>query len=259
TLLPAAPWTPRSLPRKVNARSYSMVETYTPFFLTDGGSLSRSAAVNAGQDQLTWVPRETASGSLEFVREAFASGAMLAGPLAARLEVESSNTNLQLLVEVLDRAPLGTTARISHGSILGSLRKKDPAKSWADANGLPIRPYLALNEEQPLTPNAATQLDVPLWPTVWSIEPGHRVVVRISIHAASAECSAAIGTPPVGCNLTAPMQATLPGGVYKLHRSPALRSLVNLPLLPYGSLPTSKSAVSPTGGGLSVQPLPIDW
>jgi hypothetical protein len=183
------------------------------------------------------------------------NGALLAGPIAARLEVTSSNTNLQLSVDLFDQAPDGTRAKITHGSILGSLRRTDPQKSWTDAAGLPIRPYLTLDQDEPLTPGAAVLFDVPLWPTVWSIEPGHRIVVRIATQPRSEDCGALIALP-VGCNLTGPMLATLPGGVYTLGLGSA--SLVNLPLLDHGDLTTADGAISPTAPAMAPT-LPVDW
>ena len=242
--------------RWINASSYPLVETYTPLFLADAGMLSRSAADGDGRDELMWAAPGDPIDSIEYASEPFADGAMLAGPMAARLEVTSSNRNLQLVVDIFDRAPDGTMAPISHGSILGSLRRMDAEKSWMDDSALPIRPYLTLEEDQPLTPGQPTRLDVPLWPSVWSIEPGHSVVVRISTQARTEDCMALIGIP-VGCNLTAPMLDTLPGGVYTLHRGGELSSLVNLPLLAYGDLTTADSAMSPTGGGEFL--LPIEW
>ena len=252
--------------RWINASTYPLVETYTQFFLAEDGTLSRSAADGDGQGELTWAAPGDPIDSVEYATEPFADGAMLAGSMATRLEVTSSNSNLQLLIEIFDRAPDGTTARLSHGSILGSLRRMDAEKSWMDENGFPIRPYLTLDKDEPLTPGEPTRLDVPLWPTVWVIEPGHSIVVRISTQADARNCVASIGTPPVGCNLTSPMLETLPGGVYTLHRGGELSSLVNLPLLAYGELTTAESAVSPTGGAAGLiptggveLPLPIDW
>ena len=243
--------------RWINASTYPLVETYTQFFLAENGTLLRSAPDGDGQDELTWAAPGDPIDSVEYATEPFADGAMLANPMAARLNVTASNSNLQLLIEIFDRAPDGTTARISHGSILGSLRRLDVEKSWMDEHGFPIRPYLALDEDEPLTPGEPTRLDVPLWPSVWSIEPGHSIVVRISTQVDARNCMASIGTPPVGCNLTDPMLETLPGGVYSLHRGGELSSLVNLPLLAYGDLTTAESAISPTGGG--ELPLPMEW
>jgi predicted acyl esterase len=252
--------------RWVNASMYPLVETYTPFFLAEAGKLSRSAADGEGRDELMWAAPGEPIDSIEYATEPFADGAMLAGPMAARLEVTSSNSNLQLLIEIFDRAPDGTTTPISHGSILGSLRRMDAEKSWLDENGLPTRPYLSLDEDEPLTPGRPTRLDVPLRPSLWSIEPEHSIVVRISTQVDPQACSALIGSAPFGCNLTNPMLETLPGGVYQLHRDSKLSSLISLPLLGYGELTTAESAVSPTNGFGSPIPtgedkpaLPIDW
>ena len=137
-----------------------------------------------------------------------------------------SNTNLQLFVEVFDRPPAGALARIGLGSIIGALRRTDPEKSWADENGLPVRPFLALDEDRPVTPGEQAELVVPLGPTVRSIEPGHRIVVRISAHPPDDECLGVI-TPPVGCYPTEPMLATLPGGMYEVHLGGERGSLIS--------------------------------
>ena len=241
--------------RWVNSGSYPLVENYTPFYFADSGTLSRSAGDGTGSDRITWAAPGLAFEFIEYLSEAFAEGAMLAGSIAARLEVTSSNTNLQLSVDIFDQAPDGSRAKITHGSILGSLRRTDPTKSWTGENGLPMRPYLTLDQDEPLTPGAPVLLDVPLWPTVWSIEPGHRIVVRIATQPRPEDCSALIGVP-VGCNLTQPMLDTLPGGVYTLSRGSA--SLVNLPLLGHGDLSTAESAVSPTAPP-QAPTLPVDW
>jgi predicted acyl esterase len=192
---------------------------------------------------------------------------MLAGPLAARLEATSSNRNLQLVIDIFDRAASGSMAKISRGSILGSLRRTDAEKSWTDDNGLPVRPHLTLDEYQPLTPGEPTRFDVPLWPSVWSIEAGHSIVVRISTQPRSEDCGELLGVP-VGCNPTPSMLDTLAGGVYTLHRGADRSSLVSLPLLEHGALTSADSAVSPTGRvtdplamalGSVEYPLPIDW
>jgi predicted acyl esterase len=242
--------------RWIDAKCYPLVETYTPLFLASGGKLARSAEVSAGQDMLTWVAPGDTSGTIEYASEPFADGTMLAGPLAAQLQVSSSNTNLQLVIAVLDRAPDGTLNPISQASILGSLRRTDKDKSWTDDKGLPARPYLTLDEDEPLTPDEPTQLDVPLWPSVWSIEPGHAIVVRLSTQPSSDQCVDPLGVP-VGCYPTNPMLNGLQGGVYTVHHGGKLRSLISLPMLAHGSLPTTAAAASPTGSADT--PLPIDW
>jgi uncharacterized protein len=242
--------------RWVNAKSYPLVETHTPFYLASGGKLARSAGATGSQDQLSWVPDGLPGGSIEYVSDPFANGAMLAGPIAARLEVTSSNRNIQLSIDVFNRAPNGTRTKITHGGILGSLRRTNAQTSWTDKNGLPIRPYLTLDQEEPLTSGQATRLDVPLWPSVWSIEPGHSIVVRIATTPAASECGGLIALP-VGCNPTTPQRDSLTGGVYQLLRGGQNSSLISLPLLERGALTTTEAAASPTGAAAT--PLPVDW
>jgi len=242
--------------RWINARCYPLVKSYTPFYLSGGGALTTTADDTADADELQWMPQDLPADTVEYTSEPFADGAMLAGPLSARLQVTSSNTNLQMFVEVFDRSPDGVLAEIAFGSILGALRRTDPEKSWTDENGLPTRAFLALDELDPMTAGERTQLDVPLGPTVWSIEPGHSLVVRISTHPPNDNCLGVI-TPPVGCYPTEPMLDTLPGGIYDLHRGGESGSLLSLPLLDYGTFPAIDNIASPTG--TPEYPLPVDW
>jgi hypothetical protein len=100
------------------------------------------------------------------------------------------------------------------------------------------------------------RLDVPLWPSLWAIEPGHRLVVRIATQPRAADCGGLLSLP-VGCNLTNPARDSLTGGVYQIHRGGQVASLVSLPILPRGALATSMAAISPTG--VADFPLPLDW
>jgi hypothetical protein len=242
--------------RWINARCYPLVDRYTPLFLSAGGKLLPTADRDADRDELRWVPQDAPADTVEYTSEPFADGAMLAGPMSARLQASSSNTNLQLFVQVFDRAPQGMLTEIRFGSIVGALRRTDPEKSWQDENGLPARPFLSLDEDQPMTPGERTQLDVPLGPTIWSIEPGHSLVVRISSHPPNDDCLAVL-TPPVGCYPTEPMLETLPGGVYDIHLGGEAGSLLSLPLLEHGALPSVAAIASPTGS--ADYPLPIEW
>jgi predicted acyl esterase len=251
--------------RWINARNYPIVETYTPLYLAAGGKLEEAPAAADAQDQVSWVPDGFPGGSIEYQSQPFTKGAMLAGPTAARLQVASSNSNLQLSVDVFDRSPNGTRTKITHGGILGSLRETQAPASWTDKNGLPVRPYLALDQDESLTPGKPAELDVPLWPSVWSIEPGHSIVVRIATQPASGDCGGLLALP-VGCNLTDPARNSLTGGVYTLHRGGKMSSLISLPLLEHGALTTTEAAVSPTGKlatppppGAVEYPLPVDW
>ncbi len=248
--------------RWINSRCYPLVESYTPMFLSSGGKLGMSAEATEGQTMVRWSATAAAAGTTQYVSEPFAEGAMLAGPIAAQLHVSSSNANIQLLVEVLDRAPNGTLARVSLGSVLGTRRRKDADKSWSDAAGLPKRPYLTLDQDEPIASGEPTLLEVPLWPTVWSVEPMHSLVVRVSTHPNGDDCGNPLGVP-VGCFPSAAMVDSLRGGTYQLHQGGKLGSLISLPLVKHGAFASAASAVSPTADASasspSARPLPVDW
>jgi predicted acyl esterase len=248
--------------RWINSRCYPLVEQYTAMYLASGEKLGMSAEASEGQDMLRWSSTATPSGTVEYASEPFVDGAMLAGPIAARLHVSSSNSNIQLLIEVLDRAPNGTLARLSQGSVLGTRRHTDPDKSWTDTASLPKRPYLTLDEDRALSSGEPALLEVPLWPTLWSVEPNHSIVVRLSTQPNSADCGNPLGVP-VGCFPSTSMLDSLTGGSYQVHRGGKLASLISLPLVKHGAYATAASAVSPTAdvkaSSPDARPLPIDW
>jgi uncharacterized protein len=248
--------------RWLNSSCYPLVESYTAMFLASGGKLGMSAETSDGHDMLGWAEPSTTSEVLEYVSEPFVDGALLAGPIAAQLHVSSSNSNIQLHIEVLDRGPDGESVRFSRGSILGTLRRTDPERSWRDDANLPKRPHLTLDEDQALTAGEPTLLEVPLWPSVWSVEPQHSIVVRITTQPSSGDCLDPLGVP-VGCYPSNPMLDSLEGGSYGLHRGGELGSLISLPLVQRGAFPTATSAVSPTASVMAsspdARPLPIGW
>jgi predicted acyl esterase len=215
-----------------------------------------------GEDMIKWSSTAQASGTIDYTSEPFADGVLIAGPVAAQLQVSSTTTNIQLHIEVLDRPPTGTPVRITQGSIIGTLRHTDPEKSWKDEASLPKRPYLTLDHDEALAKGETTLLEVPLWPTLWSIEPKHSIVVRISTQPNSNDCGDPLGVP-VGCYPSNPMISSLTGANFSLHRGGKLASLISLPLVKHGAYATATSAVSPTAdvkaSSPDARPLPIDW
>lgn len=248
--------------RWINSSCYPLVESYTPLFLASGKKLATAAEPSDAQDMLAWVAPSTTSAALEYASEAFADGVMLAGPIAAQLQVSSSSSNIQMDITVLDRGPDGKSTQLSQGSILGTLRGLDSDKSWRDAASLPKRPYLTLDKDEALPSGEPATLEVPLWPTLWSIEPQHSIVLRIVTQPNSNDCQDPLGVP-VGCYPSDPMVSSLMGGTYAVHHGGMHASLLSLPLVKHGSFPSSASAVSPTAdvsaSSPDARPLPVDW
>jgi predicted acyl esterase len=111
----------------------------------------------------------------------------ITGPVAAKLFVSSdtSDADLFLVLRVFDpssgslgkevvfvgsndpRTPVGL------GWLRASHRKLDQTKS------LPYRPWHTHDEEWPLTPGAAVELDIEIWPTSIVVPPGYRIGLTV--------------------------------------------------------------------------------
>ena len=105
------------------------------------------------------------------------------GPIAAKLFVSSETKDADLflvvrvftpdLEEVVFQGALDPHTPIAQGWLRASHRKLDPEKS------LPYRPYHTHDEEQPLTPGEAYELDIEIWPTCIVIPEGYRVAFTV--------------------------------------------------------------------------------
>ena len=254
--------------RWVDAATYPLVDRYTPLFLGSAGSLAdrppshkghgNSEEPASGADTVTWAPPAQPGSTLSYTTDPFPRGATLAGPISATVYAASSNSNLELIATLSDVAPDGSAMEMTHGDLLGSLRAVDPLKTWFDRDGLvtlPAHPYAA---DVFLTPGAVNRYDIKVFPTVWSIQPGHSLRLTLSTQSDPSTCQSGLSLLVENrpCLLTAPQQATLPGGVYDIQHSSLYPSAIDLPLLPDLFLPTARSATTPTSNGLTE---PLGW
>ncbi len=238
--------------RWINAARYPIVPDYTTYYLHANGALKPSRS-SRGSDSITWAQPSEAGSTLTYSTPPLADGATLAGPVSAAVYASSSNTNLQLIATLADVAPDGTAAPITFGAVLGSQRALDPAKNWRDRNGTIIRPFARLTGDDYLTPGVVTRFDIALHPRLWAVLPGHSLRLTLTTQTPASACT---GFNILPCALTAPAQASVAGGAYRIQRGPAWPSSVSLPLLRAGCFRTAAGAVTPTSGGLSQ---PMDW
>jgi uncharacterized protein len=233
---------------------------YSPYYLNDGGALtSTPSKARGGSDPIVWAPPTTAGATLTYTTKPLAKGATLAGPIDASVYASSSNANLELIADLYDVAPDGTSTRVTTGDILGSLSSLDKVSSWYDDNNVlifPAHPYLA---DHYLPAGQVRRYDMWLYPRLYSLAPGHALRLVLSTQAAADSCNGSgvpLSTLPQPCFLTAPQKQTLPGGAYQIDHSRLQPSSINLPLLPYGVFATASSGVTPTSKG-AVESL--DW
>ena len=114
---------------------------------------------------------------------AFERDTEFTGPVAAKLFVSTSTTDMDLFVTLRLFAPdqsevtfVGANdprAPVSQGWLRLSQRKTDPARSR------PYKPLHPHDEVQPVSPNEVYQADIEIWPTSIVVPAGHRLALTI--------------------------------------------------------------------------------
>jgi predicted acyl esterase len=265
--------------RWVNTKTYPIVTNYTPYYLGANGALSKQRPTSSARDSVTWGQPAVAGSTLTYTTPPFSQGATLAGPMSASIWASSSNTNMELIASLYDVRPDGSETEITTGTLLGSMRAlvgthfgAEPLNrlqqliaqllglnpSWYDLDGDLVLPRHRFAADDYLTPGKLERMDIELFSMLWSVQPGHSLRLVLSTQAPPAVCGSALSAlaKPRPCVLTAPQQATLPGGVYQIARGFVHASALNLPLLPFRSLREVASGVTPTSPN---QTQPLDW
>jgi len=241
--------------RWVNAAYLPMVAKYTTLF-TDANGVLASASGSSGNDSVRWAPPEEEGSTVSYTSARFAADTTIAGPISASVWASSSNTNMQLTVDLYDVSASGFAREITHGALIGSMRAVDEERSWYDSEGKMVQPYHPFAEDIYLHSGEVEHFDVNVIPTLWLVKKGHSLRLKISTKVSESQCSllAAVSLPRP-CAYTQPQEATLPGGEYTIYRGGTMATSINLPLLESAELPTARSAATKKGG----RKQPMDW
>jgi predicted acyl esterase len=243
--------------RWVNASTYPMTDRYRRFALTAAATLAHRPG-SPGTGSLTYGPPRDGD-TLDFTTRPLRNGAMVAGPMAARIIAAASTPNLELMADVYDVAPDGSVRKIAHGGVIASLRKRVRARSWTARHGRPVRPYLALHADRAITPDKAYHYVIPIQPAFTDIAPGHRLRLELAAQPDPSECisnGAKVVARVIGCLPRPAVLGQLSGGVYTIHVGGRSGSAVTLPLMPRRTFPTVRSGPTPTSSSVA---LPLDW
>ena len=243
--------------RWINNADWPAAARYTSEYLNSAGTLTNEPPTTHGTDEITWEQPTNVGGNLDYDTQPFSNGATLGGPVTATVYASSSNTNLALIASLYDVAPDGVESAITTGDVLGSQSELVAARNWYDERGTLIRPYTGQFRDEFLMPGQVRPFSIALNPVLWSIAPGHSLSLVITTQAPTSACTnfvVAGAVPP--CFFTAPEQATVPGGVYQVIRSPGDPSSVALPLLPYLCFASVESGTTPTSG---TNTEPLNW
>lgn len=241
--------------RWLNLQTYPVAPTATRYFL-DGPELSPEAPRQPGSEKLVWAQGQSATYTLA---DAFDRDMTLAGPSAVTVWATSSNSNMQLFAQVNDVAPDGSTSEITHASTLASRLRLDADRSWVASDGAMVRPYPTHETDTPIAPGEPIRIDIPLQPSMWRLQAGHRLQLVLYSQAPQALCDIAarsIAPAPLGTWWTMPMARSLAGGQYEILRGADHPSSLNVTLLPSDSIPLAASGVTPTSMDV---PRPHDW
>jgi uncharacterized protein len=126
---------------------------------------------------------DAAGEGLTFRTAPLADAIEITGPAAAKLYVssETSDADLFVVLRVFDSAGREVTfigsndprVPVGLGWLRASHRKLDPART------LPYRPWHSHDEEWPLEPGVAVEVDVEIWPTSIVVPPGYSIALTI--------------------------------------------------------------------------------
>ncbi len=158
--------------------------------------------------------------TVSYTSSRFAKPAAVAGPITATIYASSTRPETELVAELEDVTPSGSSYPVTEGALLGSLRAVDQRRSWK-ARGMTLLPYHPYTKAsaRAVKPGAVTEYQIEIFPTLVTIAKGDRL--RLTLSTAD--------TP----HLT-PLPEQLPalaGGVYTIKRSSSAPSALTLELL----------------------------
>jgi uncharacterized protein len=170
----------------------------------------------ANDDQPSHVGPWTTS----YTSAPFSNPETVSGPITATIYASSTTPETELVAELEDVTPDGTSYPVTEGALLGSLRAVDQNRSWS-ANGITVLPYHPYTQAsaQPVTPGAVTEYQIEIFPSLVTIAAGDRLRLTLST----------VDTP----HLT-PLPGQLPaltGGIYTISRSAAHPSSLTVEML----------------------------
>jgi uncharacterized protein len=163
-----------------NENEWPLARTrWTKYFLHPDGLL---LAPKPSLETAT-LPYETSGDGLTFRTAPMEKSVEITGPVAAKLWLSSRTTDADMFLALRLFDPQGQEITfigsndprvpVGLGWLRASQRKLDPKKS------VPYRPWHTHDEEWPLQPGQAVELDVEIWPTSIVIPSGYRLALSI--------------------------------------------------------------------------------
>lgn len=138
---------------------------------------------NASASHDTMLSYETQSDGLFFKTPVREEDVEITGPVAAKVWLSSDSTDADIFMALRLYDPSGKEIAfigsndprtpIGLGWLRASHRKTDPQRSQ------PYRPWHTHDEDLPLTPHQAVELDIEIWPTCIVIPAGYSLCLNV--------------------------------------------------------------------------------
>ena len=143
----------------------------------------------------------------------FTRATTLAGPVTATVYASATTSQTELVAELEEVTPNGTSYPLTEGALLGSLRAVNQRRSWT-AHGMTVLPYHPYTQAsaKPVSPGTMTEYQIQVFPTLATIASGDRLRLTLS----TADTPHLTPLPP--------QLPSLVGGVYTIGRSAAAPS-----------------------------------
>jgi predicted acyl esterase len=196
-------------------------------------------------DAGTTLAYGTTGDGLTFMTPPLTHDLEITGPVAAKLCLSSDTTDADVFVALRVFDPAGTEVvfigsndprtPVGLGWLRASQRKLDPKES------LPYRPWHTHDEELPLTPGVAVDLDIEIWPTSIVVPPDYRLGFTVRGRDYEFDgTDAGVAHAPYPMKGVGPFTHTHPqdrppaifGGTNTLHFAPGNMPYVLLPVIP---------------------------
>jgi putative CocE/NonD family hydrolase len=158
--------------------------------------------------------------TISYTSSRLTSARTIAGPVAATVYASANTLNTELVAELEEVTPDGTSYPITEGALLGSSRAMNQSKSWIQ-DGTDVYPYhpFTMGSVEPVTPGKVTEYQIQIFPTLITVPKGDRIRLTIST-------SDVPHLTPIPSALV-----QMVGGVYSIQRTASAPSSLTLDLI----------------------------
>ncbi|HNP56226.1 CocE/NonD family hydrolase [Gordonia sp. UBA7599] len=154
---------------------------YLPLsFFIESFPLKRTPLVDKAAPCFESDDRINEVGKLTFTTSPAKRKVDMTGPIAMTLRGSTTAKDPTWVIRVADVAPNGTARPISEGALVSSRRKLDPDRTGY-FNGDAVEPFQFHTKaaKLPVKRGAIETYNIEIWPTSWTIRPGHRLRITV--------------------------------------------------------------------------------